>query len=374
MKSQIKILIVEDELIIAREIKRTIQRLGYETLEPASTAEEALLAIETQKPDLVLMDIHIDGELDGIETANLVRTLHQIPVIFLTAFSDEATIERAKTAEPYGFIVKPFDERDLKTTIEIVLHKHAKDREQDARESKLAQAFSHIEQMVITVKPDFTIELLNKAAAELTQINVQEAHHLNDTVLFYAAPRKRIDWSKKLNMQDELPKEKLLCFFPETGNELQLFVKIHRITLDDEEDTTAGWTFVLSATETTDKPTSITATLNANDEDESTGAKYFFAKKGTKYHKINISDILWVEALENYVIIHTIKDKYTVFSSMKNIEQKLSPDLFLKTHRSYIVNLDKIEGYEEGFVQIGGKPIPVSRSAKDELKQKIHLL
>lgn len=374
MKSQIKILIVEDELIIAREIKRTIQRLGYETLEPASTAEEALLAIETQKPDLVLMDIHIDGELDGIETANLVRTLHQIPVIFLTAFSDEATIERAKTAEPYGFIVKPFDERDLKTTIEIVLYKHTKDREQDARESKLSQAFSHIEQMVITVKPDFTIELLNKAAAELTQINVHEAHHLNDTVLFYAEPRKRIDWSKRLTIQDELPKEKLLCFFPETGNELQLFVKIHRITLDDEEDTTAGWTFVLSATETTDKPTSITATLNANDEEELAGAKYFFAKKGTKYHKINISDILWIEALENYVIIHTIKDKYTVFSSMKNIEQKLSPDLFLKIHRSYIVNLDKIEGYEEGFVQIGGKTIPVSRSAKDELKQKIHLL
>ena len=302
-------------------------------------AQEALSTIEAQKPDLVLMDIHIDGETDGIETAILVHTLHQIPVIFLTAFSDEATIERAKGAEPYGFIVKPFDERDLKTTIEIVLHKHAKDREQDERESKLAQAFSHIEQMVITVNTNFTIELLNKAAVELTQINCHQLHHLNDAVLFYAPPRKRIDWSKKLTTQDELPKEKLLCFFPETGNELQLFVKIHRITLD-----------------------------------EPAGAKYFFAKKGTKYHKINITDILWIEALENYVVIHTIKDKYTVFSSMKNIEQKLSPDLFFKTHRSYIVNLDKIEGYEEGFVQIGGKPIPVSRSAKDELKQKIHLL
>jgi len=369
-----KILIVEDELIIAREIKRTVERLGYETLETVSTAEEALATIEAQKPDLVLMDIHIDGKRDGIETAILVHRLHQIPVIFLTAFSDEATIERAKTAEPYGFIVKPFDERDLRTTIEIVLHKHAKDREQDERESKLAQAFSHIEQMVITINTHFTIELLNKAAEELTQIDRHQLHHLNDAVLFYAPPRKRIDWSKKLTTQDELPKEKLLCFFPETGNELQLFVKIHRITLDDEDETTTGWTFVLSATEITDKPTSITATLNANNDDEPAGAKYFFAKKGTKYHKINITDILWIEALENYVVIHTVKDKYTVFSSMKNIEQKLSPDLFFKTHRSYIVNLDKIEGYEEGFVQIGGKPIPVSRSAKDELKQKIHLL
>lgn len=370
-----KVLIVEDELIIAREINRSIQRLGYEVADMASTAEEALAAIEAHRPDLILMDIHIDGEIDGIATAQKILHQYHIPLIFLTAFSDEATIERAKNAEPYGFIVKPFDERDLKTTIEIVLHKHAKDRQQVEREAKMAQAFSHIEQIVMTLRPNFDIELLNKTAAEITALPRTDAalYHLNDAVLFYAPPRKRIDWSKVLQQQDELPKEKLLCFFPQTGNEMPLFVKIHRITIDDDHDTTAGWMFVLSgSTEPIAPPTDAFST--ANDEGETSHQRYFFAKKGAKYHKINTEDILWIEALENYVVIHTVKDKYTVFSSLKNIEQKLPLDLFFKTHRSYIVNLDKIEGYEEGFVLIMGKPIPVSRTAKDELKQKIYLL
>lgn len=375
-----KILIVEDELIIAHEIKRALTKLNYQVVDTVDCAEDAIAAVQEVLPDLVLMDINIAGKQDGIATATLLKKQFELPIIFLTAFSDEATIERAKTAEPYGFIVKPFDARDLKTTIEIVLHKHQQDREQQARNARITRVFSHIDKVVVAVDANFMLDFLNATAHDITQIyDNLNTYHLNDTVLFYSLEEhKRMDWTRLLQQATDSLREKMWCYFPETGKEIPLSVQINRIVNNDEQQSTAGWSFILSEDdsnfETQDNIAEKNAEVALSDAEEGNFAKYFFAKKGNKYHKIALNDILWVEALENYVIINTPKDKYTVFSSLKNIEQKLPSDLFFKTHRSYIVNLDKVDGYEEGFVSIQGKPIPVSRSTKDELKQKIHLL
>lgn len=119
-----KILVVEDENIVALEIKKRLQKLGYVVPGVASTGEDAISKAEGILPDLVLMDIMLKGEIDGIHAAGEIRKRFNIPVVYLTAYSDEETLQRAKLTEPYGYILKPFEEDDLRTTIEIALYRH----------------------------------------------------------------------------------------------------------------------------------------------------------------------------------------------------------------------------------------------------------
>ena len=127
-KDPAKILIVEDEQIVAVDIERVLQRLGYRVAGTACSAEEACRLAAESAPDLVLMDVRIDGPLDGIDAARQIHRTSDVPVVFLTAFTDDETLERAKDIEPYGYLVKPFNERDLQATIEVALHKGSVDR------------------------------------------------------------------------------------------------------------------------------------------------------------------------------------------------------------------------------------------------------
>lgn len=119
-----KILVVEDEKIVSKDIVNTLKRLGYFVVAAVSSGEEAIIKAADSQPDLILMDIRLKGKIDGIEAAEEIRAKHNIPVIYLTANADENTLQRAKLTEPFGYIVKPFDERDLHTTIEIALRRH----------------------------------------------------------------------------------------------------------------------------------------------------------------------------------------------------------------------------------------------------------
>ncbi|MDX2216684.1 MAG: ATP-binding protein [Oculatellaceae cyanobacterium bins.114] len=118
-----KILIVEDERVVARDIEKRLKKLGYSVSASVASGEEALQKAAELRPDLVLMDIQIKGEMDGIETAEHIQTELDIPVIYLTAYADEDTLQRAKVTEPFGYIVKPFDERDLHVAIEVALRR-----------------------------------------------------------------------------------------------------------------------------------------------------------------------------------------------------------------------------------------------------------
>lgn len=120
----IKVLIVEDEVIVAKDIKESLTSLGYSVVGIASTASDAISLIERTLPDIVLMDIMLDGDLDGTEAAEIIRSRFNVPIIYLTAYSDENTLQKAKSTNPYGYILKPFQESDLYTTIEITVHKH----------------------------------------------------------------------------------------------------------------------------------------------------------------------------------------------------------------------------------------------------------
>lgn len=121
-----RIMVVEDENIVALDIANGLKRLGYEVVKILSTGEDAIESALNLHPDLILMDIQLKGSIDGIQAAGIIRQKSNIPVIFLTAYADEATIEKAKGSEPYGYLLKPFEESELHTAIEIVLQKHKK--------------------------------------------------------------------------------------------------------------------------------------------------------------------------------------------------------------------------------------------------------
>lgn len=124
-----QILIVEDEGIVAADIEERLIHLGYEVTATVSSGEEAIQKIPLLTPDLVLMDIILQGEKDGIETATEIRERFEIPVVFLTAHADEGTLKRAKVAEPFAYILKPFEEKELQTAVEMALYKHKMERE-----------------------------------------------------------------------------------------------------------------------------------------------------------------------------------------------------------------------------------------------------
>jgi signal transduction histidine kinase len=142
-----RVLLVEDERIVAMDLQRRLRRLGYDVPAIVTSGEDALQAITLPElsPDVVLMDIHIQGELDGIQTAARIPPELGLPVIYLSAYSDEATLERARSTRPYGYLVKPFSERELRATIEMVLEQaRAAAADRALREAQKMEAIGHV--------------------------------------------------------------------------------------------------------------------------------------------------------------------------------------------------------------------------------------
>jgi len=163
-----KILIVEDERITAEDIHDTLVQLGYEVVGMASSSAEAIRQAEQFSPDLALMDIRIKGDTDGIETAKILRQRFDIPVVYLTAHADIETLQRAKDAEPLGYIVKPFQEPELRASIEVALHKQLMDRQSREKSRWFLATLQAIGEGVITVDVEGRVLLMNPAAEAWT--------------------------------------------------------------------------------------------------------------------------------------------------------------------------------------------------------------
>jgi two-component system, cell cycle sensor histidine kinase and response regulator CckA len=159
-----RILIVEDESIVARDIQKTLEHLGYEVLSIEHSGENALKRIEERTPDLVLMDIVLKGQMDGIETARLINKRTTIPVVFLTSYADDKVLEEAKKTEPFGYIIKPYDDRELKTIIEMVLYKSKMENKLRDREEWLSTTLKSIGDGVVTTDSLGNITFINPVA------------------------------------------------------------------------------------------------------------------------------------------------------------------------------------------------------------------
>jgi CheY-like chemotaxis protein len=137
-----KILIAENENIVAIDIKNTLHRIGFEVLDIVSSGEEVLRKVNEELPDLILMDISLDGSLDGIETAEILSAKHDIPVIYMSGLNTRETLQRAKITEPYGFLLKPFDSREIEIAIEMAFIKRGMNFE-DQNDSIFPAIFSN---------------------------------------------------------------------------------------------------------------------------------------------------------------------------------------------------------------------------------------
>ncbi len=164
--SSAKILIVEDEGIVALDLQNRLNQLGYHTVGRATTGKDAISLALTLEPDLVLMDIQIQGDVDGIETARRIHEHRNIPIIYLTAYANEQTIQRAKTTEPYGYLIKPFEERELYTTVEIALYKSCAERKIEEQAQQLNRILYSVPEGVILLDADRQILQANAIAVE----------------------------------------------------------------------------------------------------------------------------------------------------------------------------------------------------------------
>ena len=176
-----RILIVEDEAIVARDLERSLHRLGYDVFGIESRAEDAVARVGRDQPELVLMDIRLRGPVDGIEAAREIWRRFEVPTVFLTAYADDETVARAKGAGTFGYLVKPFDPRELRATIEVALERGAEGRAAEARERRFFELFSRLGDGVVLIDPAGRIARLNEAgellfgrsAAELATTGIE---------------------------------------------------------------------------------------------------------------------------------------------------------------------------------------------------------
>jgi len=250
---KLNVFIVEDESIVARDIQNSLVKLGYNVVGSANNGKDAIEKITDLVPDLVLMDIMIKGPMNGIEVSEKIKETMNIPVIFLTAYADEGTLSRAKITEPYGYILKPFKEIDLHSTIEMAVYKHQKDSE-------------------LLKERDFLYSLVENKDEKSTDI--------------------------------------------------------------------------------------------------------LFVRSNSRLVKVHLKDIYFVEALKDYVVIHTEFARYTVHTTMKELDKKLGNTDFARVHRSFIARLDKIQSIDSQNVIMENekKVIPVGGSFREELMHKLNML
>ena len=173
--SEVKILIVEDESIVAMDIKHRAEGLGYLVTAITPSGEEALEKVAENPPDLVLMDIVLKGEMDGIEAAQKIRDSYDIPVVYLTAYSDERTLKRAKITQPFGYIIKPFEDRELHSAVEVALYKHQMESKLKESEKWLSTTLESIGDAVIATDKDGKIKFMNPVASQITGWGHDEA-------------------------------------------------------------------------------------------------------------------------------------------------------------------------------------------------------
>jgi PAS domain S-box-containing protein len=170
-----RVLIVEDELIIAQDLSHTLRRIGHSVIDVVTSGEEALQSVSQHTPDLVLMDIRLSGAVDGIEAARHIHSRWGIPVVFLTAHADDQTVREALLAEPWAYLLKPFDERELEVAIAVAAYKHRLERRLRSSERHLRTTLTSIGDGVIVTDPQSRITFVNPVAARMLGITPDEA-------------------------------------------------------------------------------------------------------------------------------------------------------------------------------------------------------
>jgi two-component system cell cycle sensor histidine kinase/response regulator CckA len=165
------IMVVEDEVLVAKDISTRLKRMGYHVAGSAGKGNAAIELALQLRPDLILMDINLRDDIDGIEAAAVIHKSFDVPVIYCTAYSNDETLQRAKITDPYGYILKPFDDREMEITIEIALYKHRAEKALRETKGQLDTTLSNISDAVIATDAQGKVFLINSVAEELIKVS-----------------------------------------------------------------------------------------------------------------------------------------------------------------------------------------------------------
>lgn len=372
---KLRVMIVEDEMIVAKDLQRILKKLGYDTTDPFPSGQKALEQLEFLRPDFILLDINLKGDMDGIELAQHVMQDYGIPFIFITAFSDRNTLNRAKTVEPYGYIIKPFSEDDIRTSVELALYKHAKDVEHRSKSNTFADALDNIEQGIIITDALRKIIFINRAAESLTGTIKSEITGTDIT-----SAMKLFDENSKTSFMQLFEsddkeggsKNRTLPVSLSNGNgSAKITINAFPVKTSTQRNSGTALVFTTGSASPTEGNTEKNLMNFLENVYSSTG---FFIKKDTKFVRVNYRDILFVEAMDNYVILKIAGgEQYVIHSSMKDVESRVPQLTFARVHRSYIVQLEKIQSIEENILVVDGHRIPIGKSYKDTLMERLNL-
>ncbi len=245
-----RILVVEDEIIVAKDLQQKLIHLGYTVPDVALSAEDAIKKTNSLKPDIILMDIKLDGTTDGIDAATQIRKNHDIPIIYLTAYGDETTIERAKPTEPNGYMIKPFNLQELHSNIQLALHKNKLDTQLKRSQELLFHTIQNMGEAVITTDLKYLVQFINKNAESLLNIPKKEAIGKHINVLLNLSntdthkPIKGFPYeSRPKNQATDLTKFSNLLLTSTNGKKTIIDEII--APLVDYDCTTSGYVFIL---------------------------------------------------------------------------------------------------------------------------------
>ena len=179
-----KILIIEDDRVVARDIRQQLTRMGHTVVGSTGRGEDAVGLALNAEPELVLMDIRLEGSVDGIDAAQQIRERCRIPVVFLTAYSDDETVKRATVTKPFGYLLKPYEDSQLRTIIDMALYKHAAERRLQESERRYATTLASIGDAVIATDNQLHVSFMNPVAEALTGWPQQDARGRPVTEVF----------------------------------------------------------------------------------------------------------------------------------------------------------------------------------------------
>ena len=229
MEKKAHILIVEDELIVAENMKQCLDRLGYGVSDVVVSGEEATEKAQELKPDLVLMDIVLRGAMDGIESADQIRTRLDIPVVYVSANANEKLLERAKRTEPFGYILKPHDDRELQVVIEVALYKHRMEKELRASEKKYSTLVEKGNDGIVIIQ-DGLIKFVNSRMVEITGYRKEEV--LEKPVVEFVAPEfkeKTRELYQRSTSGEKIPENYVIELLSKEGQNISVEINGSRI-------------------------------------------------------------------------------------------------------------------------------------------------
>lgn len=371
------ILVVEDESIVAKDIQSTLIKLGYDVPATASSAVIAYDKLKEIRPDLVFLDIKLKGEEDGINIAEHIQQNYHIPVIFLTSYVDQATLDRAKVTEPYGYIVKPFNETDLKTTVEMALFKFGRDKEVREKNQRMSNALAQVDEAIVLTDTDCRVTYLNGKAETMLGFGADSAVGIDLFTMMGIEQEGGASIRKEdivTGMMNNEAMEYNDCFVLVKRDNSNIASSITLSPIRDEKNNLIGNALVIMERQQGMDKADRQAVMQNTFIEHPVIQNSFFVKKGSMLVKVYLDNISWIQAMDNYVIIQTNTDQFVIHSTMKDIEAKLPNTKFLRVHRSYIIPIDKINVLDENTVLIGDKTIPIGKSYKDTFMARLNFL